>query len=327
MATFDPYSAAASIFGSAIGGIGSANAANAQEAAARQAQNAARRNFLMQTAINEPLRNTGYQALSDINNFFGYSTPNYTTANQLASSMNPLTAKQVKQALKGGATFDQIAQMGTLGTGNKSIKRLMKAGLTMDQITQLRNGVAQNASQGGGTGAPSQNPGGGQNFDAIWNAPDIQFQYQQGTKNAGNSFAARGGAASGNALRELSRFNQGLASQGVDNFLNRRMNLMNFGERAINNVGNAGSNYSRDYQQAQQQMGDARASGILGVTGAIQGGLSGLAGSFGGAGGGNSLSAFRNYGNGGYQVDPRNYQVNPQMNWSQYSAPSYNLGV
>lgn len=270
MAGFDPVSAGLGFAGAALGAIGSKQAADAQESAARQAANVARRNAMMGLQINEPMRYSGYQALNDINNFFGYSTSPYATQNQLATTLNPLTSKQVKQALKGGASFDQIAAMGTLGGGDKSIKRLMKAGLSMDQIQQLRTGMPQQQAP-----APAQggSQGGGENWSVFTNSPDYQFALQQGTKNAGNSFAARGGAASGNALRALSEFNQGLASNQIDKFLSRRMGLVNGGQQAIGNVQNSGQNYANNMMGATQAQGDARASGILGMTNSGIGGL------------------------------------------------------
>jgi hypothetical protein len=250
----------------ALTGIYGANeAANAQEEAAKRQADTARRNAILGIQVNEPLRYAGYNALNDINAFLGYPTSPYTTAAQLQTSQTPLTAKQVIQAMRGGAGFDQIAQMGTLGLGGnngKFIKRLVKAGLTMDQITQLRNGPQQ---AGPAPAAPAA-AGSQSGWDAIRNAPDYQFQLEQGTRNVGNSFAARGGAASGNALRALAQFNQGLADQGVDKFMQRRMNIVNGGTTATNNVQNAGNTYSNNLMDSQRQQGDARASGVLGTT-------------------------------------------------------------
>jgi hypothetical protein len=62
------------------------------------------------------------------------------------------------------------------------------------------------------------------------------------------------------------------------------MQLSGRGDQANANIQSGGQNYTQGYGQSQQQLGDARASGILGVTGAIQGGLSGIAGAFGGMG-------------------------------------------
>ena len=289
---------ASSLLGNAGSAIGGHAASQAMQDAAWQQQQQYRRNLLMQLGINEPLRSSGYQALNDVNNFFGYSTPAYHTANQLATSLNPISGKDVKKFVKQGMSVDQIAGMGTLNAGKKTISRLIKAGLTPEQITRLQNGAAANASapsSGGATGGATGSGAGGENWSVFTNSPDYQFALQQGTKNAGNSFAARGGAASGNALRALSEFNQGLASNQIDKFLNRRMGLVNGGQSAINNVGAAGNNYTTGMAGATGAIGDARASGILGVSnawaqhmndlGQIWGGGGMGGGSGGGAGG------------------------------------------
>jgi hypothetical protein len=256
---------------SAIGAFGANSAAKKQEEAARLAAEMERRGYVNSLLLNEPGRFTGNQALNDINNFLGYESAPYTPVSQLLGNTTPITYKNVVKYMRQGASFDDIAGMGTLGTpGKKGLKRLIKAGLSMDQISQLQAGRQSQPQQ---QAAPqSSGPTG---FAALENAPDYQFTLQQGTKNIGNTFAARGGAASGNALRALSEFNQGLASNQVDNFLNRRMNLVDGGSRATSNTQQAGQNYAQGYGNAQQAQGDARASGIMGVANSLANGLNG----------------------------------------------------
>ncbi len=264
----DPFTGAlvGGVLQAGAGIYASNQAANAQQEAAKDAEAMQRRNMLMGIQANEPLRYAGYQALGDINSFLGYQTAPYASANQLATSLTPLTSKQVKQAIKGGAGFEQLAQMGTLGTGNKSIKRLIKAGLSMDQIQQLRTGMAPQAAQPQQAAQPASDP-----WNAIRNAPDYQFALSEGQRNIGNSFAARGGAASGNALRELARFGTGLADQGIDRMLQRRWDVVNGGQRAGENVQQTGSNYANYAGNAQMAQGDARASGIMGAANSVMG--------------------------------------------------------
>jgi hypothetical protein len=59
------------------------------------------------------------------------------------------------------------------------------------------------------------------------------------------------------------------------------MQLSGRGDNANANVQQGANSYTQGYGQSQNALGDARASGLLGVTGAIQGGLSALAGAFG----------------------------------------------
>lgn len=273
---FNPMEAVSSVVGATVGAIGANNAAKRQQAAANEAARMARSNFLTNMMLQEPTRYLGYQAYGDIANQFGYDLPAYSMPNQLMAAMNPLTGKQVAKLLKRGMGFDQIAGMGTLtGITPKAIKRLTRAGLSMEQIQQLA--TRQNPQAATPATPPSEaRPAG----SAFIDSPDYGFRRDEGARGIANSFAARGGAASGNALRALAEFNSGLAAGEFGNWFNRRMQLSGRGDQANANVGNAAGVYNNNYAQAQQQIGDARASGILGVTGAIQGGLSGLAGSY-----------------------------------------------
>lgn len=301
MAGFDPFSAAASAVGAVVGGIGANNAAKRQQAAANNAARMQRSNLLMGIGLNEPARSIGYGAYGDIANQFGYALPEYQTANSLMATMNPLTGKQVAKMIKQGMSPDQIGSMGTLtGLTPKSIKRLTRADLSMDQIQTLatrQSNEPRQAPQGQGSGSASGT--------AFIDSPDYQFRRDEGIRGIGNTFAASGGAASGNALRALSEWNQNQAQGEFSNWFNRRMQLSGRGDQANQNIQTGGQNYTQGYGQAQQQLGDARASGILGVTGAIQGGLNGIAGSFGGMGGsGMAAGAPSKYGPyaGGYQM-------------------------
>jgi hypothetical protein len=264
----------ASLLGGLGGMIGSNSAAKAQEEAAKHAQEAQRRNLMYQTSINEPGRFLGYNAMNDINAEFGYAPAQYTSAQQLNAMVTPLKSKQVAKALKNGMSFDQVYGMGSLKgqLDPKAVKRLTKAGLSMDQIQQLSAGARTAGTPA--MGAPGQQAPAGRGFMA---SPDYQFRRDEGTRDIGSSFAARGGAASGNAMRALSEFNSGLASSEYGNWFQRRAQLAGLGGQATANQSNAGNNYANGVGQAQMAQGDARASGIMGgvnsAVGAINGGL------------------------------------------------------
>jgi hypothetical protein len=274
------WDAAAGVVGGLVGGIGANNAAKRQQAAANQAMRMQRQNMLMGLQLNEPARAIGYGAYGDIARQFGYSMPEYQSNNSLMATMNPLTTKQIKGMVKNGMGVDQIGQVGTYAgqLDAKSIKRLTKAGLSMDQIQQLSTRQAPQAGvAGGATQGAAPAPG-----TAFVDSPDYQWRLNEGQRNIGNSFAARGGAASGNALRALTDYNQGQASGEFQNWFNRRFQLSQRGDQANGNIQQGAQNYTTGYGQSQQQLGDARASGIMGVTNSIIGGLSNVAGAFGG---------------------------------------------
>jgi hypothetical protein len=285
-----------SIAGGFLGSRASGNAAEAQVNNINKGLDTQRRNFLTGALLQDPTRFSGYQAQNDVNNFFGYSTPAYTSPNQLMAQMTPLGAKEAAKLTKKGFTVDQLAARGTLDSrlSAKQLKRLTKAGLTPDQIQQLQMGQQQQPMQ-----APPQGQG-GQNFDVLRNSPDYQFAMQEGMGNIGNSFAAKGGAASGNALRALSEFNQGMASQQIDKFLGRRGVQIDRGIGATNNTQNAATGYANNATGLYQDRGDARASGILGRAGSTMGAISGVAGAIGGGSGWNSPNGGYGSGQGGW---------------------------
>ena len=106
------------------------------------------------------------------------------------------------------------------------------------------------------------------------NLPGTQFGLDQIVKNVGNSFASRGGAFGGNALRALTDRQANFANDRV--FCGLR-DLIGVGERAT--VGSAGATSSAGSNIANlfSGQGEARASGFEGAAGsinnAIQGGL------------------------------------------------------
>ena len=125
-----------------------------------------------------------------------------------------------------------------------------------------------------GTGAldrlTTASTGDNSNFFA---SPDYEFRRTEGERGIENSAAARGGAFSGNALRALSDYNSNLASGEYGNWWNRQAGLAGIGQSAVNQVGAAGQASANNIGQLQMASGDARASGILGQSNAINGGI------------------------------------------------------
>jgi hypothetical protein len=284
-------------------GASSANrAAKTQEQAAKQAADAQRRAAINNLLMNEPQRQLGYGALSDLGSLYGYQTAPYTPVEQVINNLNPLGGQQVKLALKKGATFDQLRQMGTLGDLNaKTMKRLLNSGLSYDQIRSLQgmgatapapgtsgaSGVAPAGSAGaasgavGAMGAPAgaapaaSGATGAGNFGRFFASPDYQFRQQQGMQGIERSAAARGGAASGNALRALTEFNSNLAANEYGNYFERLSRLAGLGSAATNNAQQSVGGYGNAMSNAASTIGDARASGILGVGNSISNAING----------------------------------------------------
>jgi hypothetical protein len=118
-------------------------------------------------------------------------------------------------------------------------------------------------------------------MSAFTASPDYNFRRSEGQRDIGSSFAARGGAASGNALRALSEFNQNLASGEFGQWWNRQAGIAGVGQSAVNSGNALGANYAAatgdirnnlQNQQAQYnwQLANSRASGIANTNAAFQ---------------------------------------------------------
>jgi hypothetical protein len=107
-------------------------------------------------------------------------------------------------------------------------------------------------------------------------SPGYNFVRSEGNRNIENSFAARGGAASGNALRALTEFNTGLASNEYNNWWNQQAGLAGVGQTTAQNLGAFGANNAANVGSLMQGAGNARASGIEGGTNALSGTIQNL---------------------------------------------------
>lgn len=102
------------------------------------------------------------------------------------------------------------------------------------------------------------------NMSSFYTSPDYNFRRTEGTRGINNSFAARGGAASGNALRALTDYSSNLASGEFGNYWNRLKGLSDQGLGATSQTTQAGLATSGNISNGLIAQGDARASGIMG---------------------------------------------------------------
>lgn len=100
----------------------------------------------------------------------------------------------------------------------------------------------------------------------FFTSPDYNFRRSEGQRDIGNSFAARGGAASGNALRALSEFNSNLASGEFGNWWNRTASQAGVGQTTASNLGSLGANAASNIGNIN--MGAATNAGQFGIAGA-----------------------------------------------------------
>lgn len=100
-------------------------------------------------------------------------------------------------------------------------------------------------------------------------SPDYAFRRAEGERDIGNSFAARGGAASGNALRALTEYNSALASGEYGDWWNRQAGLAGVGQTTGMQLGTLGANSANNVGNYLAGQGVSRASGVLGKYGSI----------------------------------------------------------
>lgn len=114
--------------------------------------------------------------------------------------------------------------------------------------------------------------------------PGYGFRLKEGLRALENSAAARGGLLSGNTMRGITRYGQGLASDEYTNAFNRyqaeraaRLNplqsLTGMGQTAANTLSNEAGQYGQAMAQNAAQMGNIRASGYMNTANALAGGL------------------------------------------------------
>jgi hypothetical protein len=121
-----------------------------------------------------------------------------------------------------------------------------------------------------GTGALGNLQNAGTAFQA---SPGYDWRRNEGQRDIGNSFAARGGAASGNALRALSEFNQGLAGGEFNNWWNQQAGLAGVGQNTAVNLGNQGQYAANNIGSGRANQGYSRSSGIINRYGSLGQGL------------------------------------------------------
>lgn len=116
------------------------------------------------------------------------------------------------------------------------------------------------------------------NYAAFYNSPDYQFARDEGIRGVTQNAALAGGLKSGNALRGVTSFASGLATQNFNNYANRLAALAGIGQSSATNIGNQAITTGQGISANMLAAGNARASGIMnsasGVNNAIQGGLS-----------------------------------------------------
>ena len=110
------------------------------------------------------------------------------------------------------------------------------------------------------------------NMSRFFASPDYEFRRSESLRGLERSAAARGGALGGNQLRAATELGGNLAAGEYGAYFNRLMSMAGLGQTATTQANNAGQTYANNAGQLQQNIGDSRASGIIGSSNALMGG-------------------------------------------------------
>src|SRR6185312_8020918 len=139
----------------------------------------------------------------------------------------------------------------------------------LDPFINVGTGANYTLGQMYGIGKDGQPTGAGNDFSQFTNSPDYAFAQQQGELGLTRAENARGLNLSGGALKDISQFNQGLATQQFGNYFSRLMSLSQLGQNsAVAGVGGANA-----AANTMGQIGQSQASGIIGGANALTGGI------------------------------------------------------
>lgn len=94
--------------------------------------------------------------------------------------------------------------------------------------------------------------------------PGYQFRLDEGNKAINAAMAARGNAGGGAALKELTRYGQGFASNEYQNSWNRANQLANYGNQASMSLGNFAGGYGSNMSNNAIGYGNALGASYIG---------------------------------------------------------------
>lgn len=170
---------------------------------------------------------------------------NNLAINELGLARN-LGSSQIRQGTEQGlGAFNQgIGQArgdiaGSFGRAEQSFNPYQQAGTNALQMQQALSGaLGQDA------------------FNQAFNeSPQMQFLREQGERAAMRGAAAGGGSGGGNILKELSRFNQGLASTELQNQIGNLSNLSSQGLNATGSAAGIATSGGQNLANLAQQQG------------------------------------------------------------------------
>jgi hypothetical protein len=99
---------------------------------------------------------------------------------------------------------------------------------------------------------------------AFYQSPDYNWTRKQGLQGIQRAASASGRLASGDYLKDATKYAEGLASTEWNNFMNRYQGLIGYGQAAAAGQAAANQGYGNSNALTQLYSGQAQAAGILG---------------------------------------------------------------
>lgn len=258
-------SVAAPIVGGLLGGDAAEDAANTQAASADRATQLQKQMFDKQVELQAPFRDVGLQANNRLAFLLGLGNPESTSADQRYQELLRTAEAEHRRVYGVGWEGANPAEV-------EENKRKLRA--------QADASAAASPVQSGDYGSLMRRFSMA-DFEAD---PGYAFRMKEGLAGVEAGAAARGGLLSGAALKAVQKYGQGLASQEYGNAYNRftadqtnqynrLAGLVNTGQGATNQVGNAAANFGQQAGANAIGAGNAIASGQIGSANALVGGI------------------------------------------------------
>lgn len=248
---------AAAVVGSAVVGAAATSysgrrAADAQRDAARESGQTELEMFYQNRADFAPYRETGTAALNQLAQLYGVAPDSYTQPMSYDEFVS--SDKYIEPEV---STISVPGRRVGRGPVRNTTQEIINGLTAQEQYDQYVSGFQPERVEGG-SGAPD--------YSAFYESPDYNFTYDQGMRAVEQSLARRGLGGpenSGAAMKELTRFGQGLASQQFNNYRNSLAAMAGIGQTATSQLGAMGQQVAANVGAGQRAAGDARASSYL----------------------------------------------------------------
>lgn len=238
----------AAIGGSAVLGAGASiysgnRAADAARDGAQQSADVQRYMYDTTRADSAPYRQVGASALNQLASLYGL--PQYNEK-----------LERSPDALPPGVTPRPDGR-GAFGSGR--LRQLAWDHKYGDQVAAYQKEAVDAREAINGEHLPRATP----DYSAFMNSPDYQFAFSEGSRGVEQALARQGLTGSGAALKSLTRFGQGLASQQLGNYKNSLAALAGIGQSSTSQLGSLGVATGQGIGAAHRAAGDARGSAYL----------------------------------------------------------------